>query len=196
MTLTISCPNCSSRYLLPEHLLGPAGARVCCPACWHRFTVNATGSIVSLEVEPLYPAASPGAGVDGGAPGAAFAAGTGEASAAGSGPGIAGAPGASAAPVNGLGATPAVSDRRAEAALRLAHEALSDLDPFVPDLLQAVVRGRLFAEFGPRVLDAFDRYRRAVAPETGASPFRRAMRERWNADLPLADAAPAAPDRT
>lgn len=180
MTLTISCPNCSSRYLLPEHLLGPAGARVCCPACWHRFTVDSAGTVVPLEVEPLYspPPAVPGA--ESGRPDRAAA-----------GPEEAVAP-ASAASASAAAESAAPRPSAEEAARSLAHEALSDLDSFTPELVRAAARGRLFAEFGPRVLDAFDRYRHAADPAAGEGPFRRALRERWNVDLPAADAAEAA----
>lgn len=37
--MTVQCPQCQTRYLLPDHLLGPRGARVRCPGCGHRFEV-------------------------------------------------------------------------------------------------------------------------------------------------------------
>lgn len=39
----ISCPECGTGYLLPEHLLGPAGASVRCPRCQQLFAVDAQG---------------------------------------------------------------------------------------------------------------------------------------------------------
>jgi len=161
MTLTISCPNCSSRYLLPEHLLGPAGARVCCPGCWHRFTVDAAGALVSPEVEPLYHPAAPAGG-----------------------PALAGS---APAAVPGVGAADGGAPVARDAVLALAHGELAELDPVAPDVTRAASHGRLFAEFGARVLDAFDRYRRSAGRAAGAEPFRRAMRERWEVDLPGAD---------
>lgn len=38
--MTVQCPQCATRYLLPDHLLGPRGARVRCPGCGHRFDVT------------------------------------------------------------------------------------------------------------------------------------------------------------
>lgn len=37
--MTVQCPQCQTKYLLPDHLLGPRGARVRCPGCGHRFDV-------------------------------------------------------------------------------------------------------------------------------------------------------------
>jgi predicted Zn finger-like uncharacterized protein len=37
--MTVQCPHCQTRYLLPDHLLGPRGARVRCPGCGQRFDV-------------------------------------------------------------------------------------------------------------------------------------------------------------
>ena len=37
--MTVQCPHCQTRYLLPDHLLGPRGARVRCPGCGNRFDV-------------------------------------------------------------------------------------------------------------------------------------------------------------
>jgi len=39
----ISCPECGTGYLLPEHLLGPGGASVRCPRCQRLFAVDARG---------------------------------------------------------------------------------------------------------------------------------------------------------
>jgi predicted Zn finger-like uncharacterized protein len=39
----ISCPECGTGYLLPEHLLGPGGASVRCPRCQQLFAVDAHG---------------------------------------------------------------------------------------------------------------------------------------------------------
>lgn len=41
--MIIACPNCSTGYLLPEHLVGPGGARVRCPRCQHLFAVDVDG---------------------------------------------------------------------------------------------------------------------------------------------------------
>jgi predicted Zn finger-like uncharacterized protein len=41
--MIISCPECGTGYLLPEHLLGPGGASVRCPRCQQLFAVDASG---------------------------------------------------------------------------------------------------------------------------------------------------------
>lgn len=43
--LPVQCPACSTRYLLPESLLGDAGANVRCPACGHGFSVDPSGTV-------------------------------------------------------------------------------------------------------------------------------------------------------
>jgi predicted Zn finger-like uncharacterized protein len=37
--MTVHCSHCSTGYLLPDHLLGPRGARVRCPKCGKTFVV-------------------------------------------------------------------------------------------------------------------------------------------------------------
>ena len=37
--MNVRCPHCSTGYLLPDHLLGPRGARVRCPHCGEGFVV-------------------------------------------------------------------------------------------------------------------------------------------------------------
>jgi predicted Zn finger-like uncharacterized protein len=39
--MTVHCPHCSTGYLLPDHLVGPRGARVRCPTCEGTFVVLA-----------------------------------------------------------------------------------------------------------------------------------------------------------
>jgi len=46
--LHVMCPGCSSRYEMPARLLGPAGARVCCPSCWLSFVIGPGGELVSV----------------------------------------------------------------------------------------------------------------------------------------------------
>ncbi len=41
--MIISCPECGTGYLLPEHLMGPGGARVRCPRCQGQFAVDVRG---------------------------------------------------------------------------------------------------------------------------------------------------------
>lgn len=42
--MIVSCPQCSTGYLLPDHLLGGAGARIRCPRCQNLFTVARDGA--------------------------------------------------------------------------------------------------------------------------------------------------------
>jgi predicted Zn finger-like uncharacterized protein len=55
--MNVQCPQCSTRYLLPEQLLGPGGARVHCPQCESRFVV-ARPPMQTLEREEPGPASS------------------------------------------------------------------------------------------------------------------------------------------
>ena len=53
--MTAQCPQCQTKYLLPDHLLGPRGARVRCPGCGHRFDVvpGSDASDAAPSGEPL-----------------------------------------------------------------------------------------------------------------------------------------------
>ncbi|MEO5617895.1 MAG: zinc-ribbon domain-containing protein [Candidatus Eisenbacteria bacterium] len=59
--MPVTCPHCSTRYTLPEALLGPGGARVRCPRCREPFAVGPDGGEVgvlsaSALSAPLLPA--------------------------------------------------------------------------------------------------------------------------------------------
>src|SRR3989442_14913609 len=63
--MTVHCPHCSTGYLLPDHLMGPRGARVRCPHCKRPFVVlreESGGTITRLDdilpTESEAPAAS------------------------------------------------------------------------------------------------------------------------------------------
>ena len=43
--MNVTCPHCAAAYRLPPSLLGPAGARVRCPACSIRFRVAPDGGV-------------------------------------------------------------------------------------------------------------------------------------------------------
>jgi predicted Zn finger-like uncharacterized protein len=43
--LPVQCPKCAARYLLPDTLVGEAGASVRCPACGHEFAVDTAGQV-------------------------------------------------------------------------------------------------------------------------------------------------------
>jgi len=50
--MPVTCPHCSTRYVLPKALLGPGGARVRCPRCREPFVVTAEGDAVPPVVKP------------------------------------------------------------------------------------------------------------------------------------------------
>ncbi len=49
--LPVQCPACSTRYLLPQSLLGEAGANVRCPSCGREFAVDAAGTLLGPAQE-------------------------------------------------------------------------------------------------------------------------------------------------
>ncbi len=156
--MIISCPQCSTGYLLPEHLMGPGGARVRCPRCQHLFDVEPAGAprtppapaeapeprTLDVQEEPAARAATP-------------------------------APPQSPPPA----AAPAQEDPVAA-----AHAVLDELAARSGEGLErARAEQRLFAEFGPALMEAYEAYRRRVGREAGPGPFRAALRERWGVDL-------------
>ena len=46
----VTCPYCSTPYELPDHLMGPGGARVRCRTCREQFVVPPGGEPVPLRV--------------------------------------------------------------------------------------------------------------------------------------------------
>jgi len=75
--------------------------------------------------------------------------------------------------------------RPAESELeRMADQVVATLDVETGgQLADAHERGRLFAEFGPPLLDAFDAYRRMAGADADPEPFRRALLRRCRVDL-------------
>src|SRR3989442_14947065 len=63
MRVSTICPGGSIGYDLPPRLLGPAGARVCCPACGLAFVLGPGGGLAAEpgQREPVAPDASSGA---------------------------------------------------------------------------------------------------------------------------------------
>lgn len=149
--MIISCPECGTGYLLPEHLLGPGGASVRCPRCQQLFAVDARG----LSQAPAGPLAGEQALAPAREPAAAAAPGP-----AGGGP---------------LTVARAVLERLSRdrgGAIERARE-----------------ERRIFADFGPALMAAFEDYRREAGEDAGPGPFREALRERWGVELlPLARA--------
>ena len=47
--MTVRCPHCSTRYELPQQLMGPAGAQVRCPSCRGVFAVAPDGTARELS---------------------------------------------------------------------------------------------------------------------------------------------------
>ncbi len=65
--MIIACPNCSTRSVLPPELAGPDGARVRCPACGHRYVVDAAGVVHVVVADSVPPAPEAGGGPELGA---------------------------------------------------------------------------------------------------------------------------------
>ena len=158
----VRCPSCRAEYEFPERLMGPEGARVACPTCGTRFRV-ARLPVSAETVEPRVVGRRE--------------------------PPIAAPP-----PVPGsfpvIPAARAADDERADAR-NVAEWSLRPLDPERERIRRAAEAGRLFAEFGPELLDAFDRFASSSAcriyePRACRETFVRAVRDRLGVTLPLA----------
>jgi len=188
MPMTIACPFCTTRYLLPDHLLGPGGARVRCPSCHRSFVVPADAARPEAHEPEVAPLSGAPARVHAGdAHGAAAASGGGEgARTEGTLPPIAPVPSrghsvkSRGAETPAAGDAPAATDHAAIARAVLAALA----EHHGAAIETAAASGRLFSEFGPDVFAAYDDYRRRVGKGASAEAFRAALRERWNVDLP------------
>jgi predicted Zn finger-like uncharacterized protein len=164
--MIIGCPECSTRYQLPEGLMGLGGARVRCPECRARFDVRPPPA---APPEPEITQAPPDPAESAAVPGEA-AGGSGRSSHA-----AARSLETAAEPDRGR------ATRDLEAAIaRQVVEGLADRSPAISE---AEARGRLFAEAGPWLLEAFDEYRRRAGPAASAGAFRDALRERWGIHL-------------
>jgi predicted Zn finger-like uncharacterized protein len=158
----VRCPSCRAEYEFPERLMGPEGARVACPACGTRFRV-ARLPVSAETIEPLVMERRE--------------------------PAIAEPP-AVPGPTPVVAAAPAAADERADAR-NVAEWSLRSLDPERERIRRAAEAGRLFAEFGPALLDAFDRFAsssacRTYGPRACRETFARAVRDRLGVTLPLA----------
>lgn len=153
--MIIACPNCSTGYLLPEHLVGPGGARVRCPRCQYLFAVGVDGQ----PREPALPA-----------PGTPPPERPLEA--------VEETPAAAATP------PPAEAKPVAEGALAVARMVLDQLAVHEGEALErARAEHRLFSKFGPALMLAYETYRRRVGQDADPSAFRTALRERWGVEL-------------
>lgn len=197
--MPVTCPHCSTRYVLPKALLGPGGARVRCPRCREPFAVSPEG----VAIPPAKP-------VENGAPAAPVVV----AEPANGSPSVvpaavksipaAHAPYAPPAPAEVMAeekkAEPAAVSAPAPAAVAemsatpapavietphtVARAVLDELSQHSGEAMAASRdAGKLFREFGPVIAEAFEFYRRQVGPGADAAPFRAALREKWGVDL-------------
>jgi predicted Zn finger-like uncharacterized protein len=192
----VSCPHCSAVYELPMHLLGEGGAAVRCPHCAAEFAVDADGKARAAggggTAQTVAPAAIARGDARAGERDQARApeAVSGTAAARAAAPQArAGAARAKEAAPRPAAARDAAPDSRAEAAPgadlhAIARRVLGELATRKGKALSdASARGRLFAEFGPDLVAAFEEYRREGGGTENAAPFRDALRERWGIDL-------------
>lgn len=165
--MIISCPNCSIGYLLPEHLVGPGGARVRCPRCQFLFAVGVDGQ----PRESALPDPAPGS------PPSERPLETVEET-----PAV-----ATTLPVTT--AEPEVeAEPEAEGRLAVARAVLEQLAVHEGEAIERAQAGhRFFAEFGPALMVAYETYRRRAGAGADPGAFRTALRERWGVELvPLA----------
>jgi predicted Zn finger-like uncharacterized protein len=153
----ITCPNCSTGYLLPEHLVGPGGARVRCPRCQHLFAVGVDG-------QPREPAPATGSPPPERPPGAA------ERHAE-----------ASDAPPGATAESPPAADEEPLAVARAVLEQLALREGEAIERARA--ERRLFAEYGPALMMAYETYRHRAGAAADPSAFRTALSERWGVEL-------------
>ncbi len=155
--MNVTCPHCLSRYLLPESLMGPGGARVRCPRCQEAFLVTPDGDVAAA---PQFAEAAMAP-----APSAAEEA------------AVAAAPEPEPEPVEAVAAAP-------EGPEEVARRIVAALDQAIgAEIADATREGRLLSRFGARLLDAYDAYRNEAGRAVSAAPFREALRERWGVEL-------------
>ena len=166
--MIIACPHCSTGYLLPENLMGPGGARVRCPRCQQVFAVGADGGArpAASSAPAAARAPEPALEVKEEPPASSQV--------------------APAAPV-AAPAAPVASPAGVEP-LAVARAVLAELAAREGEALEkARDERRLFAAFGPALMEAYEAYRRGAGQAADPSAFRDALRERWGVDLlPLA----------
>jgi predicted Zn finger-like uncharacterized protein len=177
--MIISCPNCSTGYLLPEHLLGPGGARVRCPRCQQVFVVDREGVPQATAVGPaaseIRERPQPDTEERGAGPGDTTAG-----ALHGSGPHEQ----PLQAAVEEHLAGPSSEAPGDPGPLEAARAVLADLAVREGEALErARAEQRLFADHGPALLLAYETWRRRVGAGADASAFRTALRERWGVEL-------------
>ncbi len=163
--MIVTCPNCSTGYLLPEHLVGPGGARVRCPRCQHLFAVGVDGQPrdAAAPAPAGPPPERPIEAVEEPAATGATTAGT-------------------ADPATMEPGTAAESGAGEPVAIARAV-----LEQFAADRGDAIDRARaehrFFAEFGPALMAAYESYCSRAGADADPSAFRTALRERWGVEL-------------
>jgi predicted Zn finger-like uncharacterized protein len=199
-SMPVTCPHCSTRYVLPQALLGPGGARVRCPRCREPFAVSAGGEAIAPAAAAKPKDSSlPAAAVPvNGTPPPVVANGTPAA-----GPAHAGPPRlevkvpereTAAALIVEKGVAPETPSVVAaatgpaapviETPMTVARAVLDELAQHSGEAITASRdAGKLFREFGPVIAEAFEFYRRQVGPGADSAPFRAALREKWGVDL-------------
>ena len=161
--MIIACPNCSTGYLLPEHLVGPGGARVRCPRCQRLFAVGVDGQ----PREPALAAPAPGSP----APERPIDA-------------VEEAPAFAATPPVTIAESGIEAEPEAAGHLAIARAALEQLAVHEGEAIErAQAERRFFAEFGPALMVAYETYRRRAGAGADPSAFRTALRERWGVEL-------------
>ena len=156
--MNVTCPGCSTRYALPPHLLGPSGARICCPSCWLTFVLGPGGELAAV-LGRAEPAEAP---ADGHANGAGVAVKGHEVES------FDGSSGSHVLPED----HPALIVMRA-------------LDEPPGSLARVAAEGRLFAEHGAALLRAFEALEAEMPGADIATAFREALYEMTGVDLTL-----------
>ena len=159
--MQVTCPHCSTRYILPESLLGPLGARVRCPRCREAFTVEPPA-----PVEKVAEVAAP-------EPAPVRATEPSEWSRR-----------VDAEPAQAATPAAAAPEGRPIDPADVARAALDEIAPGAgEEIAQAFHQGHLFEQYGEAIVGAYEVYRRKIGPAADPTPFRAAMRERWGVDL-------------
>ena len=182
----VRCPSCRAEYEFPERLMGPEGARVVCPACGTRFRVARLP--VSGEPDAGEPPAAPEHAPV--APATRDERVSAIAPAAGDNTRVSATAPAAGNNTRDPATAPAAGDEWADPQ-NVAGWLLAPLDPERERIRRAAEAGRLLAEFGPVLVDAFDRFASSPAcrtqePRARREAFAGAVRERLGVTLPLA----------
>jgi hypothetical protein len=168
--VAVWCPHCSVGYRLPVRWMGWAGTRIHCPKCEGLFDVP--------PVQPAGVPAKPSSDVTLG----------GEQrdpeSAVQAIPEPVVRPRKASRKATGARVPKLIQQVSAANERIVAREVIENLPWDRADLAEAQTRGTLLSQFGPMLLDAFDRYRVRAGPEASTQTFRRAVRERWGIEIP------------